>query len=175
MKVASDIPKVSILIANFNNSKYVLDTLNSIENQTYQNLELVIVDDYSSDDSPEKIEQWVRTTSRPVQFIRHAVNKGICATCNELVANASGKYISFIATDDMYLPDKITSQVKTLEQLDSSYGLLYGDAYLMDEKGSRRPGTFIKTLCNVAYPPSGSIIDELQNINFLHWITVLIK
>lgn len=171
----SEQPLVSILAANYNNSRYVIDTLDSLAAQTYQNIELIIVDDASTDDSPEKIKEWLKGYNKPNRFLVHDFNKGICATCNDLVKNASGKYLSFIATDDMYMPDKIKNQVAQFENLNNDYALLYSDVYLMDEVGNRRNGTYMSTLCNIENPPSGNIVNELQKINFLHWISVLVK
>jgi glycosyltransferase involved in cell wall biosynthesis len=172
-----DLPLVSILAANYNNSRYVLDTLQSIKEQTYQNIELVIVDDASIDDSADIIEEWLKTYDKPYKYIRHEKNSGICPTCNELIQNAKGKYISFVATDDTFLPDKISSQVKIMESLDSSVAMIYGDTFLMDEFGRRRFGTFMTVLgkFNFEFAPSGYILEKLQEHHFIHWLSALVR
>jgi len=170
-------PLVSILAANYNNKKYVIEALESIKSQSYPNIELIIVDDASKDDSPELIEQWLKSYNKPYKFIRHPENMGICRTCNDLVKAASGKYISFIATDDMYLPDKIKHSVEVLENSDPSVAIVYSDTYLIDGEGSRKFGTFMTVMagCTFDNAPSGDVLLQIQEKNFLHWITVLAK
>lgn len=173
----NSLPLVSIVAANYNNAAYVIDSLNSVRDQTYQNIELIIVDDASTDNSPALIDQWLQNYNQPYKFIKHEKNYGICRTCNDLVNNASGKFISFLATDDMYLPDKITNQVKILEESEASVAMVYSDTYLLDQYGNRKLGTFMTTLskCTFEYGPSGNILPELQKQHFVHWLSVLVK
>src|SRR5689334_1867763 len=98
MSNSDNLPLVSILAANYNNARYVLESLESIKQQTYPNIELIIVDDASADNSPQLISDWLKTANIPHKYIVHEQNKGLCSTCNELLRNANGKYISFIAT-----------------------------------------------------------------------------
>ncbi|WP_303813338.1 glycosyltransferase family A protein, partial [Apibacter mensalis] len=93
-----ELPLVSIVAINYNNSKHLVETLDSIDQQTYKNIELIIVDDCSTDDSVKKIDQWLLTYNKPFQFIKHIENKGICKTINDGYKVAKGKYISSIAT-----------------------------------------------------------------------------
>ena len=85
----SDKPLVSICAANYNNELYVLETLESIKNQTYHNIELIIVDDCSTDKSPEIIENWLNNFGKPYKFIRNEKNGGVCRACNTLLINSS--------------------------------------------------------------------------------------
>jgi len=170
------LPLVTIGAANFNNSRYVIESLESIRAQTYPNMELVIVDDASKDDSPALIEEWLKTYDKPYRYIRHETNGGLCKTCNDLIKNAKGKYISLIGTDDLYVPEKIAKQVDLLEK-DPSAGMVYSDTYLIDENGSRMSGTFMTTLskCPFDRAPSGDVLNELQQMNFIHGLSMLIR
>ena len=62
-------------------------------------------------------------------------NKGICRSLNEALSVANGKYISMVASDDVWLPDKMERQVEILESQPASVGVLYSDAFQMDEYG----------------------------------------
>jgi glycosyltransferase involved in cell wall biosynthesis len=170
------LPLVTIGAANFNNSRYVIESLESIRNQTYPNIELVIVDDASTDDSAGLIEEWLKTYDKPYRYIRHEKNGGVCKVCNDLVANANGKYFSMIATDDLYLPEKISKLVHVLEN-DLSAAMAYTDPGLIDENGKRKFGTYMTTVikCPFEYAPSGDILKELQWKNILHGLGMLIR
>ena len=174
--MSEHLPLVTIGAANFNNSRYVIESLESIRAQTYPNIELVIVDDASKDDSPALIEEWLKTYDKPYRYIRHETNGGLCKTCNDLIAHANGKYISLIGTDDLYVPEKIAKQVDLLEN-DPSAGMVYTDTYLIDENGKRRFGTFMTTYskCPFEYAPSGDVLNELQQMNFIHGLSMLIR
>ena len=174
--MSEHLPLVTIGAANFNNSRYVIESLESIKSQTYPNIELVIVDDASKDDSPALIEEWLKTYDKPYRYIRHEKNGGLCRTCNDLITNANGKYISLIGTDDLYVPDKIAKQVDLLEK-DTLAGMVYTDTYLIDENGKRKFGTLMTSLlkCSFEYAPSGDILKELQQANFIHGLSMLIR
>jgi glycosyltransferase involved in cell wall biosynthesis len=177
MSNSGNLPLVSILAANYNNAPYVLESLESIKQQTYPNLELIIIDDASADNSPELILEWLKTANITHKYIVHEKNKGLCSTCNELLRNANGKYISFIATDDRFLPEKITKQVNILENCSDNVALVYSDTYLMDSESKFRFGTFMATLCkyDFEYPPSGNVLPYLENSHFLHWLSALAR
>lgn len=89
---------VSIIIPVYNTAKYLPRCLNSVLNQTYQNLEIIIVDDGSTDNSPEIIKKYAAKDNRIK--ITHQKNAGLSAARNTGIAKATGKYISFVDSDD---------------------------------------------------------------------------
>lgn len=173
----SFLPLVTVGVANYNNGPFVIQALESIERQRYPNLELVIVDDGSIDGSKKLIEDWVKKTKRKYKFIAHESNLGLCKTCNEIVINSIGKYISFIGTDDMYLQDKISSQVEVMEVMGDDVAMVYTDTFLMDDAGNRRVGSLMKTHNAIPfdYAPSGNVLFELQQLNFIHGLSILVR
>lgn len=110
-------PLLSIIIPCYNHEHYVQDCIHSIIDQDYQNIELIIIDDGSKDNSVQKIEQMKPLCEdRFVRFkFHHRPNKGLCATLNEALTWCQGKYLSIIASDDMMLPKKSSIQVEYLE------------------------------------------------------------
>ncbi|WP_426490578.1 glycosyltransferase family 2 protein [Hymenobacter sp. 102] len=111
-------PLVSFGVASYNNSKYVLQTLNSIKNQTYKNFEIVIVDDCSVDNSIDVINNWIKNNyNLKVSLVCNKRNNGICKVWNQLVLASNGEYISIIASDDYYYPDKLAVQVPILNSM----------------------------------------------------------
>jgi glycosyltransferase involved in cell wall biosynthesis len=104
-------PLVTIIATCFNQESYLEETLDSILNQTYSNIQLIIMDDCSSDDSAIKIEEWKKRRNQTCLFIHNEANKGVCATLNEGLTHAEGEYFQGIACDDVMLPNKIERQV----------------------------------------------------------------
>ncbi len=95
--------KVSVVNLCYNTGVYVLNTLDSIKQQTYQDIDLIIIDDASTDNSVELIDNWIKTTNTVCTFIKHPSNKGICTSLNEALQLAKGEYFSAIG-DDIWHP-----------------------------------------------------------------------
>ena len=105
-------PLVSVIVPCFNHEQYVLDCLLSILRQTYTNIELIVLDDGSSDKSLDKI----KTLSDEYSFhFESHPNMGLPATLNKGIAMSRGKYIAAIASDDLMMLDRIEKQVSLLE------------------------------------------------------------
>lgn len=115
--VNSNKPLVSIVIPCYNHEDYVKDCIKSIISQTYKNIELIIIDDGSSDNSVKRIQELINECQK--RFIRFEFrtrpNKGLSATLNEALEWCKGKYFSPIASDDLMLPQKTEIQVDYLE------------------------------------------------------------
>lgn len=172
-------PLVSISVASYNNAHLITETLDSIFNQTYRNIELVVVDDFSTDNSIEIINKWVAEYGhrfQHVELIQHEKNKGVCAAANSMVKNSKGDFISYIASDDTMLPDKTEKQLALLQQASEEVGMVYSDAYLMDEESNPIYGWFIQRYRqDFVWPPSGWLFEELLNGNFIPAMSVMIK
>lgn len=100
-------PLVSVVVITYNSSKYVLETLESIKNQTYKNIELVISDDCSTDETVAICQKWVEENKiefTDAKFISAEKNGGIPANCNQGLNNSRGEFIKLIAGDDLLLP-----------------------------------------------------------------------
>ena len=103
-------PLVSVPVITYNSSKYVLETLESIKAQTYQNIELIISDDCSTDNTVEICREWIEQNKS--RFIRTVlleapINTGISANCNRAEAVCQGEWVKPIAGDDILMPECI--------------------------------------------------------------------
>jgi glycosyltransferase involved in cell wall biosynthesis len=122
-------PLVSVVIANYNSEKYIKEAIESILNQTYKNLELIIVDDNSSDNSLSIIKSISAKNSR-INLIEQNENKGVTYSRQNGLENAKGKYVAILDSDDISLPTRIEEQVKILDQnsevvlVSSYYGVI---------------------------------------------------
>lgn len=108
-------PLVSIIVITYNSSKYVLETLESAKAQTYQNIELIISDDASSDDTINICKDWLEKNKE--SFVRTELvtvekNTGTSANCNRGLNNANGKWLKLIAGDDILFPNCIKLNVE---------------------------------------------------------------
>ena len=128
---------VSVLIPAYNHEKYVQDTIKSIINQTYQNIELIIVDDGSKDSTWQRIQEM--KTECEKRFVRvhfeTKVNEGTCKTFNRLIDLANGAYVYLIASDDIAKPDAIQCEIEFLLQ-NSEYGFVVGNNEIIDSNNN---------------------------------------
>lgn len=105
-------PLVSVTVITYNSAKYVIETLESIKAQTYPDLELIISDDASQDDTLDIVRDWVSQTAIKERFKRielntEPVNTGVQSNCNRAIATVESKWVKFIAGDDILLPNCI--------------------------------------------------------------------
>lgn len=168
-------PLVTTIVVCYNQSRFVVETLESVKAQTYKNTQLVIVDDCSSDDSVAIIDRWLQKNDIQCTFIRHQKNQGVCKSLNDALAAATGKYISMIAADDVWLPDKIERQVAIMESQPDTVGVLYSDAFQTDENGHPLPDMFITAHRKMPEMPQGQILNTLLEGNFIPGMTALIR
>jgi glycosyltransferase involved in cell wall biosynthesis len=164
---------VSVIMPNFNNAKYISQAIGGIICQSWTNIELVIVDDGSTDGSQEVIGEWVAKDCR-VHFIEHEKNKGVAAALNTGLKHAKGDYIGFCASDDVWKCDKVRLQVMCF-RANPDVGVLHSDAEIIDEKGNKTGALFSNLTMNVRRVLSGNIFKCLLITNYISAPTVLIR
>ena len=137
-KVTQDIPLVSIGIANYNYAKYIAQALESAANQTYKNCELIIVDDCSTDNSVEVIQNWIDhyKGNFNIKFIKNSKNAGVAKVYNSILERVSGKYYQILDADDLIFPEKIARQVSILEKQEEA-ALVYSNISVVNENNER--------------------------------------
>ena len=112
-------PLVSVPVITYNSSKFVLETLESIKAQTYQNIELIISDDCSTDNTVELCQNWVEENKERfvrTQIITSEVNTGVSANLNRAEANCQGVWVKGIAGDDLLIPDCIADCMQYIQE-----------------------------------------------------------
>jgi len=108
-------PLISIIVITYNSSKYVIETLESVYNQIYQNIELIVSDDSSIDDTIEICERWIDTNRKRftrVELLKVSENTGISSNCNRGLAAAKGEWVKLIAGDDILCPECISTFIQ---------------------------------------------------------------
>ena len=167
---------VTVVLTAYNQEKYIKETLASIRDQTYPSVQLIVIDNASTDGTLRIIEEFAQSSSLSC-LIRNFRNFGLCRAFNQGLALAQGKYIIDLSGDDVLLPERIERQVLVFEELDESYGVLFSNASHIDAKGN-----FIKyhyerdedghTLSNV---PSGDIYKYILEKYFICTPTMMIR
>jgi glycosyltransferase involved in cell wall biosynthesis len=120
-------PLVSGIIIFLNEARFIEEAIASVLAQTYDNWELLLVDDGSTDDSRAIAQSYARRYPEKMRYLEHEnhQNQGMSASRNLGIANAKGKYIAFLDADDIWLPHKLKEQVAILESYPEA-GMVYG-------------------------------------------------
>jgi glycosyltransferase involved in cell wall biosynthesis len=123
---------VSIITPSYNSEKFISETIESVLNQTYENWEMIIVDDVSPDNANEVIEKYVEKDNR-IKLIKLEQNSGPAVARNKAIEESSGRYIAFLDADDLWKPEKLEKQIKFMSENDC--GLSYSNYETMSEQG----------------------------------------
>jgi glycosyltransferase involved in cell wall biosynthesis len=145
-------PLISIIMPVFNGKAFLPAALESVMAQDYPNLEMITVDDGSTDESEKILESFAHFWSGPINILTHPArqNRGIAASYRLGLEHCHGKYVAFLEHDDFWPPNKISEQVKIFNTF-NEVGVVFSDVYLCDEKGRISTKAF-KPLINS--PPS---------------------
>ncbi|WP_270340480.1 glycosyltransferase family 2 protein [Bacillus mobilis] len=131
-------PLVTIFTAIYNHEKYLEDYFTSIINQTYENIELILIDDCSIDDSRKIVKENLTKLKKrfsKVTYIEREINKGFINNCNTSVKLSEGKYMCIFASDDIMHPKNIELKVACLEK-NKDYAMVYSDGFKISEEVS---------------------------------------
>ena len=169
------LPLVTAAVICYNHARFVVEALESFKADAYPNLQLVVVDDCSRDGSGEIIRQWLERHLPDAVFVEHKTNTGVCRSINEALSYAKGKYVRFLAADDRLVPGTLLRQVEAMEADSEDIGVLYSDAFQMDERGELLPMNFIEAHRPLAHMPEGWIFDTLIEGNFIPGMTALVR
>ena len=171
-------PLVTVICLCYNHASFVIEALESVLDQTHPNVELIIADDFSTDNSVQVIENWLK--QRPeIPFLVNNKNQGNTKTFNKCLKIARGDYIIDLAADDVLKPNCIANQLEGFEKTTyKNVGLIYGNAALISENGNFIKDYF-ETNSNrkrIKLQPTGDIyIGLLNGNNNLCSISSLVK
>jgi glycosyltransferase involved in cell wall biosynthesis len=125
------VPRTSVVICSYNQAQYLEHAIKSVLEQTCEDLELVIVDNGSSDDSHAIIERY-RSHPKVGALILGTENIAITKRLNQAIAKTRGEFISLLYSDDYYLPNKIKSQIALFDKLGSDVGIVHSPGYRLN-------------------------------------------
>lgn len=104
---------VSIITPSYNTAKYIAETIRSVQNQTYKNWELIIVDDCSNDNTDEIVAEYLN--DKRIRYIKNDTNSGAAVSRNRALREAKGKWIAFLDSDDLWSSEKLEKQIRFME------------------------------------------------------------
>jgi len=113
---------ISVIIPTYNRGYLLARAIRSVVNQTYQNFEIIVIDDGSTDDTEEIMKKF---HDERITYLRHENNKGAASARNTGIRAAKGEYIAFLDSDDEWLPKKLEKQIKILKSTSSKIGVVY--------------------------------------------------
>ena len=127
-------PWVTVICISYNHEQYVEEALRSVVEQTYPNVELIVIDNGSTDGSAERIARFAQQNSA-VRFLKNDANLGLNRAFNQGLAVAGGRYVIDLSADDVLLPTRIARQTDLFERLAGPYAVVFSNAAYMDEQG----------------------------------------
>jgi glycosyltransferase involved in cell wall biosynthesis len=171
-----DQPLVSVVCLCYNHAPFVEEAIQSVLQQTYHNIEIVVVDDASTDDSPQRIQRLVERFPQ-LQFFALTSNIGNCAAFNYGLWKTKGSFIIDFATDDVMLPERIQRQVAYFQSLTLDYGVVFTDALYIDVKGKviRDHFAYLFSKKLLSHIPQGDIYADVLQKYFVPSPTMMVR
>jgi glycosyltransferase involved in cell wall biosynthesis len=152
-KQESGSPRVSVIIVTYNYGHFLGEAMQSVLDQTFQDWEVIVVDDGSTDNTREVVEAF----GDPRIHYVYQENQGNPAARNTALRLVKGEYIAFLDADDVWFPEKLQKQVAQLDGLAPTVGLVYGDVYLFNHDDGAIIGRFLQG----RRPPTGRVFGQL--------------
>lgn len=163
---------VSIIMPCYNSAKFVEKAIQSILNQTYQNFELIIINDFSTDGSLEIIKSFKKNDKRII-VLSNEENKGVSITRNRGLKICSGDYIAFCDADDFWEPFKLEEQLRIFNN-DTQYRLSFTNSYIVDERSNKTGETFRQKF-GFKIDRSGKYFNQILYTNFINTSTAILN
>lgn len=120
---------VSIIMPSWNTGKFIAESIQSVIDQTYENWELIIVDDCSTDNTDEVVAMF---NDKRIKYLKNKKNSGAALTRNKALREAKGEWIAFLDSDDLWTPEKLEHQLRFMKK--NGYTLSFTEYEKIDEK-----------------------------------------
>lgn len=158
-------PQVSVIILTRNRPQFLVKAINSVLNQTFTDFEIIIVDDASTDETPQVIKSF---EDKRIKSIRNNINRGAAGSRNEGLKIVKGEYVAFLDDDDEWLPQKLELQIRVLGKENRELGVVYTGYYKWDlDTGN--------AISSIIPQKKGKVSEDLFAQNWIGNSTVLVK
>ena len=165
-------PLVTVICVCYNQARFVMEALDSVVNQTYSNIELIVIDDGSVDGSGKVIKQWMGHHAQAT-LIMNGKNIGYCKTFNKAYKISKGEFIIDLSADDVLLPNRVEEGVSQLKRAGESFGVAFSDAQYINEAGN--PIKLHSEKYLHATIPSGDVYKDLIERYFICSPTMMFR
>ncbi|WP_029323231.1 glycosyltransferase family 2 protein [Butyrivibrio sp. AE3004] len=132
--------RVSIIVPVYNAGNYILETISMVQRQTYDNFELILVDDASSDNSADLIRSAISAGDNRIKLIQKATNGGAALARNAGIAAATGRYIAFLDADDIWYENKLEKEIDFIKSKDAAFAFT---AYEFGDENAKPTGKIV--------------------------------
>ncbi|MBW4674843.1 MAG: glycosyltransferase [Desmonostoc geniculatum HA4340-LM1] len=160
-------PAVSVIIPTYQRGHLVSQAINSVLAQTYEDYEIIVINDGSQDNTPQVLAQF---SDRDRITTIHQTNQGLSAARNTGIYSAQGKYIAFLDDDDLWEPQKLEKQIPILEA-NPHLGLIYSDSFFFSDKKD----LFLDSYNTVFPTPHIQVSWTLFQYNYIPVLTVIVR
>ncbi|MFH0861102.1 MAG: glycosyltransferase [Candidatus Altiarchaeota archaeon] len=158
--------KASIITITYNRSKLLKKMIDSILTQTFRDFELIIVDNFSTDDTESVVKSFA---DKRIRYFKNANNGILAINLNYGMKKAEGDYIAFCDSDDLWMPEKLEKQLAYLKR-HPEYGLVYSNAWIIDENENQKGVILGKT-----HSQEGELFESLLEGDFIPVLTVFMR
>jgi glycosyltransferase involved in cell wall biosynthesis len=163
----STLVKASVIIPTYNRGRFVREAVDSVLNQTFNDYEIVVVDDGSVDDTKEVLASY----GNRIRYI-YQTNSGVSAARNRGILSSNGEYVAFLDDDDLWLPRKLELQIKYLDE-HPEVGLLFSNTNTATTGEDLRFAN--KKMSQISKPHRGKVFRELFVENFIPCCSVVVR
>ena len=161
---------VSIIMPSYNTAEYIAESIQAVLFQSHQNWELIIVDDCSTDNTDEVVKPYL--ADERIKYLKNEKNSGAAVSRNRALREAKGKWIAFLDSDDLWMPDKLSKQIKFME--DHGYCFTYTNYVEIDASGKRNgvtvtgPKRITKTgMFNYCWPGCLTVMYDAEKVGLI--------
>jgi len=160
---------VSVVIPAYNHGHFLSESIQSVLDQTFEDWELIVVDDGSTDNTSDVVDSF---NDHRVRYV-YQHNRGVAAALNTGIQAAKAPYIALLGADDAWLPEKLALQAAQLDGLPPTVGMVYSDLFMFDEQEGAIIGRFLRGRS----PPRGNVFSRLLRRTgaFMHPTTVMFR
>jgi len=159
--------KISVIIPTYNRAHMVKEAIDSVLCQTFHDFELIIVDNFSSDDTESMVSSY---HDKRIRYFKNQ-NKGLVSVNRNFgIEKSNGDYIAFLDDDDLWLPEKLEKQVELMDS-NKELGLVYSDCNIIDDAGSLQD----KTYFSYRIPVRGADLKGLLKENTIAMLTTMVR
>ncbi len=161
--------RVSVVIPAYNCAEYLPETLECVFSQTFQDFEVVLIDDGSTDNTAEICAGFAQKYPQKFRYIRQE-RRGVSAARNHGIHEAYAEYIAFLDADDTWVSDKLAKQFALIDSLQDKDVVIYGGSSIFDESG-----LVVRCMFDQRKPHDGYVFEKLLYENFLSTHTVVLR
>lgn len=167
-------PRVTVIAQCYNHERFLIECLEAIRHQTFQDFQLVVVDDCSRDRSPALIREWIAANRPDATFLDLPKNVGVTKALNQAMRLVRAEFVIAVATDDVWEPTLLERLLARFDEVDGTYAAVYSDASCIDERGAPLAVDFFEAH-GASRPGRDDLFAALSEQNFIPACAIMLR